>query len=103
MTMKPTMSDGQLEALLERVCNWGRWGADDERGALNFIDDSKRAAASRMVQSGHTVSLSLPLDKVPAPDNFKPLVHLMHQTGHDGKRDAFPHSADFFALSPHAH
>ena len=29
-----------------RVSNWGRWGADDERGTLNFItpDVVKRAA-----------------------------------------------------------
>jgi len=101
--MKPTMSDSHLEALLEQICNWGRWGTDDQRGALNFIDDAKRAAALRAVQSGRTVSLSLPLDTAPAPDNFKPVVHLMHQTGHDGKVDAFPHSADFFTISPHGH
>ena len=101
--MKPTMSDAELEALLERVSNWGRWGKEDQRGALNYIDDSKRAAAARMVESGHTVSLSLPLDTVAAPDNFHPVVHLMHQTGPDGKLDSFPHSADFFTISPHGH
>ena len=53
--MKPTMSDAELEALLERISNWGRWGKEDQRGALNYIDDSKRAAAARMVESGHTV------------------------------------------------
>ncbi len=101
--MKPTMSDSQLEALLERVCNWGRWGADDERGTLNFITDSIRTGAVKSVESGRSVSLSLPLDTTPAPDNFEPVVHLMHQTGHDGKRDAFPHCTDFFTISPHGH
>src|SRR5215469_13436095 len=101
--MKATMSDAQLEAVLEDVCNWGRWGAEDQRGALNFIDDHIRAAAARSVQEGRTISLSLPLDKNPAPDNFHPVVHLMHQTGHDGKQDVFPHSADFFTISPHGH
>ena len=24
--------------------NWGRWGADDERGAVNLITDEKRLA-----------------------------------------------------------
>jgi kynurenine formamidase len=101
--MKPTMSDAELEAMFERINNWGRWGAEDERGALNYIDDSRRAAAARMVESGRTVSLSLPLGTAPAPDNFNPVVHLMHQTGPDGKQDQFPHSADFFAISPHGH
>ena len=101
--MKPTMSDSELEAVLEKISNWGRWGKDDQRGALNYIDDFKRAAAARTVESGHTVSLSLPLDTVPAPDNFIPVVHLMRQTGHDGRNDAFPHSADFFTIAPHGH
>jgi kynurenine formamidase len=101
--MKPTMSDAELEDVLERVCNWGRWGAEDERGTLNYIDDAKRAAAARMVESGRTVSLSLPLDTAPAADNFTPVVHLMRQTGPDGKVDLFPHSADFFTIAPHGH
>ncbi len=101
--MNPTMSDSELEAMLEKISNWGRWGRDDQRGALNYIDDFKRAAAARTVESGHTVSLSLPLDTVAAPDNFIPVVHLMRQTGHDGRNDAFPHSADFFTIAPHGH
>ena len=103
--MKPTMSDAELEGLLERISNWGRWGKV-QRGALNYIDDSKRAAAARMVEHGHTVSLSLPLDTVAAPDNFHPVVHLMHQTGPDGKLDLFPHSAQLLhdiAARPHQH
>ena len=38
--------------------NWGRWGADDQVGAMNLITPQKRAAAAALVRSGRTVSLS---------------------------------------------
>ena len=33
--------------MFEALTNWGRWGADDERGALNLLTDARRAAAAR--------------------------------------------------------
>lgn len=45
--------------------NWGRWGADDQRGALNLVDDAKRASAAALVRTGRSISLSRPLDKAP--------------------------------------
>ena len=30
----------------QRFCNWGRWGADDELGTLNFVTAEVRAAAA---------------------------------------------------------
>ena len=38
--------------------NWGRWGRDDQVGAVNLITAEKRAAAAGLVRSGRTVSLS---------------------------------------------
>lgn len=38
------------------LSNWGRWGADDERGALNHITDDVRLAAARAVRHGRSVS-----------------------------------------------
>jgi kynurenine formamidase len=58
------MSDAtaRLRDLARRVSNWGRWGADDERGTMNFVtpDVIRRAAAS--VRRGVVFSLALPLD-----------------------------------------
>jgi len=42
-----------------RRTNWGRWGADDQRGAINLITPEKRVAAARLVRSGRSVSLRL--------------------------------------------
>ena len=38
--------------------NWGRWGRDDQVGAINLITPQKRAAAAALVRTGRTVSLS---------------------------------------------
>jgi kynurenine formamidase len=40
----------------ETLSNWGRWGADDERGTLNHITDAVRLAAARAVRHGRSVS-----------------------------------------------
>jgi hypothetical protein len=45
--------------------NWGRWGADDERGTLNLITDAVRARAVAEAQTGRTVSLSRPVPTSP--------------------------------------
>lgn len=57
--------------------NWGRWGADDQRGAINLITPEKRVAAARLVQSGRSVSLARPYPKTPAANNLNPAQHFM--------------------------
>jgi len=57
--------------------NWGRWGADDQRGAINLITPEKRVAAARLVQSGRSVSLSRDFPKMPGRGNPMPAQHFM--------------------------
>jgi len=47
--------------------NWGRWGADDERGALNLLtpDMVRRAAAA--VRTGQTYHLGIPIQAEGVP------------------------------------
>ncbi|WP_227982310.1 cyclase family protein [Nocardia spumae] len=47
--------------IADRVNNWGRWGADDEIGTLNFITDEVVRAAAATVRTGRRVGLALPL------------------------------------------
>lgn len=61
---------------LRRTRNWGRWGEDDERGALNLITPEKRRQAAGLVRSGRLVSLSRPYPLVPAPNNPTPATLL---------------------------
>ena len=51
----------QFQALFRQVRSWGRWGPLSPRGALNHLTPDRIAAAARLVRSGTTVSLGLPL------------------------------------------
>ncbi len=50
--------------------NWGRWGPDDERGALNLLSPEIVAKAAASVRTGRTYSLGIPIqaDGVPLMD-----------------------------------
>ena len=56
-----------LNGMYESLKNWGRWGADDERGALNHLTDARRAAAAALVRSGESISLAHDLGTEPCP------------------------------------
>ena len=47
-----------VDRWMTELSNWGRWGDDDQLGALNLITPEKRIAAARLVQSGVSVSLA---------------------------------------------
>jgi len=44
-----------------RLSNWSRWGADDQRGTLNFITPERIVEAARRVRTGKTFELSIPI------------------------------------------
>jgi Putative cyclase len=52
------------------LSNWGRWGKDDERGALNLVTPQKEVQAARLVKDGVTVSLAHFASLEKAEDNF---------------------------------
>ena len=71
------LSSAEFRELFERVSNWGRWGPDDERGALNYLTPERVTSAARLVRSGRTVSLSRSLNTEREPDNPEPADHRM--------------------------
>ena len=89
------MAPADVVALHDRLSNWGRWGPDDQLGALNLITPEVTAAAAATVRSGRTVSCARPLNTEPAPDNPVPVAHHMTGTATEGW------GADYFALAPH--
>lgn len=50
------------DILAEAPDNWGRWGDDDELGALNLLDSDRTLRAVRTVESGETYTLGVPLN-----------------------------------------
>jgi kynurenine formamidase len=70
-----------VERWMRELSNHGRWGKDDQLGALNLITPAKRAAAARLVRDGVSVSLARDVEKEKAPDNGQPFEHTMNRTG----------------------
>jgi kynurenine formamidase len=77
------------------LSNWGRWGDEDQLGALNLITPDVTAAAAATVRRGRAVSCARPLDTVAAADNPAPVAHHMTGTATEGM------GADYFAIAPH--
>lgn len=77
------MDATELQSLFDSVCAWGRWGADDERGALNHLTPEIAAAAARLVTMGRTVSLARDFPTQPGPENPWPAQHHMIIAGDD--------------------
>jgi kynurenine formamidase len=71
------VSASDFEALFRAVSTWGRWGENDQRGALNELTPKRIAAAARLVRDGVGVSLSLAMSTQAAADNPEPAVHRM--------------------------
>src|SRR5499426_878478 len=62
----------EYESWKKDLSNWGRWGRDDEIGALNLITAAKRKQAAALVKEGVSVSLAADVDTVKAVDNPNP-------------------------------
>ncbi|MDI9939208.1 cyclase family protein [Rhodococcus sp. IEGM 1351] len=63
MTESRVASDADvLHDYIARCSNWGRWGDDDERGAINFIGPDQIRNAAALVRRGTSLSLTLPYD-----------------------------------------
>ena len=73
------MTIEQVVAMEESLSNWGRWGADDERGTLNLVTPEKTKEALRLVKDGVVISLArfASLEKTVDNFTFGPTKHEM--------------------------
>jgi len=70
-----------MRSIFDQVNNWGRWGAEDGRGALNHITPELIRAAARLVETGRPVSLARDFPTAPGPANPFPAQHYMIVAG----------------------
>jgi kynurenine formamidase len=94
----------ELDALYEQLKNWGRWGPDDQRGALNHLTDERRAAAAQLVRSGRSISLAHNLGTEPTPENPHPAHHHMLASGDARDSNGIPGyeaARDYVGLDVH--
>jgi kynurenine formamidase len=91
-----TDPEGAIAATAARVSNWGRWGDDDVLGTMNFLTDTKRREAVRLVRTGRSYSLSQSFDMDGPQKGWRRRtnpVHTMLDTGVDAAAgvQGFPH------------
>src|SRR4051812_40880202 len=83
-----TVTEAQYERWKTELSNWGRWGKDDQMGALNLITPAKRKQAAGLVKEGVTVSLAGDVNTEKSADNQQPYEHVMTSAGATGAGDS---------------
>ena len=78
-----TVTPAEYERWKKDLSNWGRWGKDDQIGALNLITPAKRKQAAGLVKEGFSVSMASDADTVKAVDNPNPYELKMLTIGSD--------------------
>lgn len=90
--------------MYERLKNWGRWGADDERGTLNHLTPERRAAGAALARIGEAISLAHDLGVDPSPENPSPVHHHMLASGDARDSNGIPGyeaARDYVGLDVH--
>jgi kynurenine formamidase len=66
-----------FDRFMKELSNWGRWGKDDQMGAVNLITPAKRKEALGAVKDGVSVSMARKAEMETALDNPRPITHVM--------------------------
>lgn len=88
-----------IEVMIKELSNWGRWGDQDQKGALNLITPAKRKEAAALVEEGISVSLARDVIKTIEPDNPRPFMHTMVGYGKQWNSDNYSVAYHGFAHS----
>lgn len=83
--------------MMKTLSNWGRWGKDDQLGALNLITPQKRKEAAGLVQEGISISLTRNAVKHRVGPSA-PFEHRMVKTGETPGAD---NAGDIYSVEFH--
>ena len=92
-----------FDAYTKDLSNWGRWGKDDQIGAVNLITPAKRKQALASVKEGVSISLAHTGELEPAIDNPQPIVSKMTRVGVGQSTNGTGGTADTFYISYHGY
>ena len=101
MTTKSVPSAEEVKGYMQSLSNWGRWGADDDLGTLNYITPEKRIAAAKLVQKGISVGCARMIYPEQAPDLPNSPLHYMINTGESAPEQGRGGSSDFLGIAFH--
>src|SRR5207253_9154039 len=77
----PDATRADFDRLMNKLSNWGRWGKDDQMGAVNLSAPAKRKSALATVKEGFSVSMARKAETEPALDNPRPIARVMGGAG----------------------
>jgi kynurenine formamidase len=95
-----TLTKADVDRMMTELSNWGRWGKEDQLGAINLITPAKRKQAAALVKEGVSVSLAHDVEKERAADNSNPFQHTMTMTG---ANPASQFSLDAYSVNYHGY
>jgi kynurenine formamidase len=78
------VTKAQADRWMTEQSNWGRWGKDDQIGALNLVTQQKRQQAMALARTGTVVSLERRVVLSPKPA--------------ESKADGKPHGISFYEI-----
>jgi kynurenine formamidase len=90
-----------FDQLMKQLSNWGRWGKDDQLGAVNLITPAKRKQALSLVKEGVSVSMARNAEMEAAMDNPRPIVHEMAKRRAANPPSDIGGASDTFTISYH--
>src|SRR5207244_4173623 len=85
--------------MMRDLSNWGRWGKEDQLGALNLITPEKRCHAAALAKTGVAISLAHNAikEKVSGSSSFE---HRMLETGQTPGGQS---SSDIYSVQYHGY
>jgi kynurenine formamidase len=94
--LDPANPEAEIARAAKACSNWGRWGAADVLGTINFLTEDTRRAAAGLVRRGASFSLAQRFDTEGPQKGWRRRtnpVHTMLDTGTDAAhaRQGFPH------------
>ena len=95
------VSERELLDLLQSCSNRGRWGADDERGTLNFVTPEVTQSATSGVKDGVMIDCSRSITPKLLDGGHNPFIHYMIDTGDLDPRKEWSSAADFIGIRIH--
>lgn len=98
------VTEERAAAIFAATKRWGRWGDDDQRGALNLLTPERATRAAALARTGLVVACGRELAVTPAADNPNPAQHHMLSAGDvvdASRRTGLQASMDFVGVAFH--